>query len=345
MENQIYEKVKKEYEIKKDEIEKKKKNKIEQLFNKNPKLREIEDEKNMLAIKTTQRIITLNDINKQIEQENLSIKLKKLDKKFQNELKNMKINEDYFKVEYECDKCEDTGFVINNGKKEMCSCFKQKIINESFKQANMNKINEENFNTFDLAFFSDVSDEKKYGIKCSPRENILKIKNIALNFAESINDPDQKNLLFTGKTGLGKTFLTNAIAKNVIENTNTVIYQTAPIFMDKLMEYKFSSDQKNENKEQYNRIFDVDLLIIDDLGTETMTNNKFTELFNIINTRLLKNKKILISTNLTLKELFERYDERLMSRIIGEFTICKFVGDDIRLKKKKMLSGNIIKNV
>ena len=111
------------------------------------------------------------------------------------------------------------------------------------------------------------------------------------------------------------------------------------------MEYKFSSDQKNENKEQYNRIFDVDLLIIDDLGTETMTNNKFTELFNIINTRLLKNKKILISTNLTLKELFERYDERLMSRIIGEFTICKFVGDDIRLKKKKMLSGNIIKNV
>ena len=86
----------------------------------------------------------------------------------------------------------------------------------------------------------------------------------------------------------------------------------------------------------YNKIFEVDLLIIDDLGTETMTNNKYTELFNIINTRLLSNKKIIISTNLKLNELFSRYDERIISRLIGEFKICKFVGEDIRLKKKRI---------
>lgn len=152
-----------------------------------------------------------------------------------------------------------------------------------------------------------------------------------------ILDPKQKNLLFTGNTGLGKTFLTNAIARRVIENMNTVVYQTAPIFMDKIMEYKFSSEASKEDKEQYHKIYETDLLIIDDLGTETMTNNKYTELFNIINTRLLNNKKILISTNLTLNQLFSRYDERLVSRIIGEFTICKFIGEDIRLKKKKMV--------
>ena len=106
--------------------------------------------------------------------------------------------------------------------------------------------------------------------------------------------------------------------------------------MDKVIEYKFSYNKTGIEKEQYNKIFNVDLLIIDDLGTETMSNNKFTELFNIINTRLLKNKKMLISTNLTLKELYKEYDERVMSRLIGSFTICKFVGEDIRLKKKKI---------
>ena len=148
-----------------------------------------------------------------------------------------------------------------------------------------------------------------------------------------MDNPSQKNLLFVGNTGLGKTFLANAIAKKMLDNAKSVIYQTAPIFMDKIMEFKFS---QGADKSQYYKIFDVDLLIIDDLGTETMTNNKYTELFNIINTRLLNNKKILISTNLTLNELYERYDERVISRLIGEFRICKFVGDDIRLKKKRL---------
>ena len=157
-----------------------------------------------------------------------------------------------------------------------------------------------------------------------------------MNFVNNIDLPEQKNLLFVGNTGLGKTFLANCIAKKVLEMGKTVVYQTAPVLMDKVIEYKFSYDKDIYEKEQYNKIFYVDLLIIDDLGTETMSNNKFTELFNIINTRLLNNKKILISTNLTLNELYQQYDERVMSRLIGNFTICKFVGDDIRLKKKKI---------
>lgn len=106
--------------------------------------------------------------------------------------------------------------------------------------------------------------------------------------------------------------------------------------MDQILDYKFSYDKTESQKEKYNRIFNVDLLIIDDLGTETMNNNKFTELFNIINTRLLNNKKMVISTNLSLNDLYNRYDERILSRLIGNFTICKFIGEDIRLKKKKI---------
>ena len=337
MDNYVYKLVLKRYSDKKEEKEKEALIIKNNLFKKYPLIRELEDKKNMLAISTSKKIISLNNIDKQIEEENLALNLKKIDEKIDKELQRLNISKEDFEPKYDCDKCKDTGFVTIQGKNEYCSCFKQEVINEIFKQANMNKLQEENFNTFDIGFYSNNVDEKKYGINKSPRENIECIRNISLNFANNILNPDQKNLLFTGNTGLGKTFLTNAIAKSAIENTNSVIYQTAPIFMDKIIEYKFSSDATGFNKEQYQKIFDVDLLIIDDLGTETMTNNKFTELFNIINTRLLNNKKILISTNLTLNQLFNRYDERLMSRIIGEFIICKFIGEDIRLKKKKMI--------
>ena len=143
-------------------------------------------------------------------------------------------------------------------------------------------------------------------------------------------------MLFIGNTGLGKTFLTNCIAGRLIKNNKSVVYQTAPVLMDKIIEYKFSSKKQDKDILDYKKIFDVDLLIIDDLGTESMNNVKFTELFNVINTRILNKKKILISTNLTLNELYKEYDERVMSRLIGNFIICKFIGDDIRLKKKKL---------
>ena len=337
MDNQIILRIENEYREKSKKSILDAKLRKDKVFNQNDTLRKLEDQKNLLAIETAKKIINLSGIDKQIECDNLDLKLKKIDDKIQKELSRMKINEKYFEPIFECDKCKDTGEITLNGVTQKCTCFNQKIINEVYKQANMNKLNEENFNTFDYVFFSNVPNEKKYGMAKSPRENIDQIKKISIDFVKNIDEVKQKNLLFTGNTGLGKTFLANSIDKATIEKAHTVIYQTAPIFLDKLMEYKFSSDESEFNREQYNKIFNVDLLIIDDLGTETMTNNKFTELFNIVNTRLLNNKKILISTNLTLNQLFERYDERLMSRIIGEFTICKFIGDDIRLKKKRMI--------
>ena len=164
------------------------------------------------------------------------------------------------------------------------------------------------------------------------------IYKLSKKFIDNFEDKDQKNLLFTGNTGLGKSFLSSCIADEILKKGKTVLYQTAPVMLDTIIDYRFGKD--NVSKEMYENILNADLLIIDDLGTESINNMKFTELFNIINTRLLNSNnkviKTIISTNLSIKNLFDNYDERIVSRFIGNYNICYFFGDDIRFKNKKI---------
>ena len=122
----------------------------------------------------------------------------------------------------------------------------------------------------------------------------------------------------------------------LIKNGKTVLYQTAPVMLDTIMDYRFG--KANISKNVYDNILDVDLLVIDDLGTECINSMKFTELFNIINTRILNQNnhitKTIISTNLNIDNLFKNYDERIVSRLVGYYNICRFFGDDIRFIKK-----------
>ena len=141
----------------------------------------------------------------------------------------------------------------------------------------------------------------------------------------------------------GKTFMSNCIANEILKKGKTVLYQTAPVMLDTIIDYRFNKG--NISRDFYDNILNVDLLIIDDLGTETINNMKFTELFNIINTRLLnchKQTKTIISTNLSLDNLFSTYDERIVSRIVGNYDICYFFGDDIRFKKKRSNGTGLI---
>ena len=156
-----------------------------------------------------------------------------------------------------------------------------------------------------------------------------------MNFIENFDDVNEKNLLFTGNTGLGKTFLSSCIANELLKQRKNVLYQTAPVMLDTIIDYRFG--KSNVDKSIYDNLLTVDLLIIDDLGTECINQMKFTELFNIINTRLLNQHaitKTIISTNLSLKNLYDTYDERIVSRIVGNYHICYFFGDDIRFKKR-----------
>ena len=131
-----------------------------------------------------------------------------------------------------------------------CNCFKQEVLNYTYKQSNILKLDDENFKTFDNCYYSSKTNKEKYGIEKSPLDNIEIIKNIAIEFCKNIKCENQKNLLFTGNTGLGKTFLSNCIAKEVIDKGLNVVYQTSPILMDQILDYKFSYDKTEAQKEE-----------------------------------------------------------------------------------------------
>jgi len=329
----VYKEVQRQYDLKRQRAISEAENRKEQLKKDEPKYNDLVEKKNKLALELTKTVVRTKGIERQVAEENLEIKLKEVEKEIESLLSNLKLGKDYLKPKFECARCEDTGYINDTVR---CSCFTQRVVNITYKQNNMLKLKDENFNTFDIAYFSNKSDKSKYQSDKSPLENIDEIKKISQVFCENIHDPKQKNLLFVGKAGTGKTFMSSCIANEIVNKGYTVLYQTAPLLMDMLLEAKFASLKDEIKKEQYSNVFDVDLLIIDDLGTENLNNMKFTELFNIINTRLLKDKKTIISTNLSLAELASEYDDRVMSRLIGNYTICRFFGEDIRLKKKRM---------
>lgn len=304
-------------------------NKLKNFYLKNPELADINHKINNTSIKISKTIL-LNKNSDELKK--LKLDLEKLKKEKKSLLNKLCIKEDFFKPNYSCKLCNDTGYLINNNQ-IMCTCLKQKLLNIEYNKANISSLENQNFDNFNINLFSENIDEKKYNSNISPKDNINKIKEISENFIKNFDNPKEKNLLFTGNTGLGKTFLTNCIANEVLKNGKTVLYQTAPVMLDSIIDYRFG---KNNNF-NYNDLLNVDLLIIDDLGTESLNNMKFSELFNILNTRLLNQNnhitKTIISTNLSLNNLFKTYDERIFSRLVGYYNICRFFGDDLRYKK------------
>lgn len=234
---------------------------------------------------------------------------------------------DYLTLTYTCPDCRDTGFIGN----EKCHCFKQAMVDLLYSQSNIHEVlKKENFDTFDIRYYSEQKD-RRLGI--SPRENMQSIVNTCRDFINHF-DEQTRNLLFYGDTGVGKTFLTNCIARELLDTSHTVIYLTAFHLVDILQSNTFGSDDMDDSGENmFDYILDCDLLIIDDLGTEL--NNSFitSQLFLCINERLLARKSTIISTNLSLDELQNEYSERIFSRLISNYEIMLILGDDIRIKK------------
>lgn len=320
-----------EYEKKKFNAEINFENERNSFYNLHPDLKKLNDTLNSTALDISKAILH-NDYD-------LANKLKsdfeKLKTKKENLLKTLDIPEGAREPLYECKICKDTGFMpSDNNKSVLCNCIKQKIFDIEFNKSNIGNLEKENFSNFRLDVYSDEINEEKYNSKISPRQNIDKIKDICLSFINNFDNPNEKNLLFTGNTGLGKTFLSNCIAKEILDKKRTVLYQTAPIMLDNIIDYRFG---KSDLKEVYDNIINVDLLVIDDLGAESLNSMKIAELFNIINARLLIQndtvKKTIISTNLNMNNLFDTYNERIFSRLASYYNICRFFGNDIRLNK------------
>lgn len=308
-------------------------NRKNRIYKKYPKLYDIDENINKLSIKKTKNALLNNTDGTEIDNKISALKKEKNDL-----LKKLNIDTSFFIPNYNCKKCKDTGFINYPDKKsQMCNCLKQKLINISYNKSNLNNLQKENFNNFNLKKFSNKVNMQKYNMNLSPQENMKSIKKAALNFINNFDNPDTKNLLFTGNTGLGKTYMSNCIANELLNRGKTVLYQTSPILLETIIDNKFSKYKTSETNDFYNQVLTSDLLIIDDLGTESLNSVKLSELFTIINSRSLnlnnKITKTIISTNLSIEKIFSIYEERIGSRIAGFYDIYYFFGEDLRLNK------------
>lgn len=331
----------KEYERRKKLAFDKLEQRRNEVYLKVPRIREIDDEINLLGVRYNKLILAGLSPADAVMPE-LSEKLEKLKKEKENLLVSHGFGTGYLEISYMCGACKDTGYVEGKEGPEKCACYKQELINQLFRQSNLGLSEAENFSSFSESYYPDTVNEDRYGIKKSPREHMLNIRDKCLKFIENFESPDEKNLFFCGPTGVGKTFMAKCIAVEILKKGRTVLYQTAPVLFDIIAEYKQKAFRDEDFEDDvYKNIFDVELLIIDDLGTETQTPARYAELLNILNTRQANNLtrpcKTIISTNLDIGKLSEYYTERVTSRIIGNYALYRFVGEDIRGLKRQIL--------
>lgn len=201
MANEVLNSLLKEYEQKKIRAELDLEERKQNLYKIIPRIEEIDKELNNLGISTAKNILSNNSSKNSLN--NLKSKTASLKNEKEKILKDNGYNLDYLKPFYECKICNDTGFITDSQyRTTMCNCLKQKLLNISFNKSNISNINKENFNNFNELIFSDKIDEKKYKLNISPRQNIINIKNKSIEFIKNFDNPEQKNLLFSGSTGL-----------------------------------------------------------------------------------------------------------------------------------------------
>ncbi len=241
-------------------------------------------------------------------------------------MKEFHLPEHYFEPVYECQDCKDTGYI--NAKP--CHCLRQKMIDLIYTQSNIREILEtENFSALSFDYYSDSDTNPVTGLTSLATAKAAVAK--CHEFIEQF-DSTFSNLYFYGDTGIGKTFLSNCIAKELLDSGHSVIYFTAFQLFDILSKGVFEKDADAIMAHQ--NIFDCDLLIIDDLGTELANSFTTSQLFLCLNERILRKKSTIISTNLNMNQVADTYSERVLSRIMNYYTIIKLFGDDIRTKKR-----------
>lgn len=227
---------------------------------------------------------------------------------------------------YCCQDCKDTGFI--NGKK--CHCFKQTEYDLVFSQSHLiEDLDQFRFQDFSLNFYSTTTIDQ--ATNANARELATRAFEHSKKFADEFKHATGDNLFLYGTVGVGKTFLSNCIANQVLNAGHSVIYVTAFTLFDIFQKYVF--EKIPNSREEYQNIFNCDLLIIDDLGTELGNSFTTSQFFMCINERLLRKKSTIISTNLSLNQLLDQYSERTFSRISNNYQLLKLIGADIRLLK------------
>ncbi|MCX4339072.1 MAG: ATP-binding protein [Lachnospiraceae bacterium] len=230
---------------------------------------------------------------------------------------------DYLSPPFVCANCQDTGY--RDGIK--CHCFRRAEISLLYEQSGIAEMLQNNN-------FSHLSYEYHTG---EDRAHFEKAVETCKDFIKNF-DSDYHNLFFYGTVGTGKSFLSGCVAKELIDTGHAVIYFSATGLFDLLSAAAFDSKNREERRNAYADLYQCDLLIIDDLGTELTNQFTASQLFSLLNERALGKKAVIISTNLSLRELQDRYSDRIFSRITSNFMVCKLTGPDIRMYQKRQQS-------
>lgn len=236
---------------------------------------------------------------------------------------------DYMDPVYTCPECQDTGYRSGaDGLKVKCRCLRQQEIRILYAQSNIQELAaRENFSTLSYDYYQG--------------EDLRRFEAAVQICRDFIRDFDSgfHNLFFYGTVGTGKSFLSGCIAEELLRTGKSVIYFSASGLFETLARYSFDIRSKETLHDLYDDIYGCDMLIIDDLGTEITNSFVTSQLFSCLNERYLRGRSSLISTNLSLEELRDRYSDRIFSRITSSFTLCKLTGPDIRILKKRLANS------
>ena len=317
MDSEIFDKAQAILTLRRKKAETENEERIREINEKIPQIREI----NEVIFNTGKELISIisngrgQDISGKVEQlKQYNLGAQAMSRKI---LAEYGYPEDYLDMHYTCPKCCDRGY---NGSK-FCDCFKTICGKLAADELNKNsQLSLSSFDSFSLTYYS--------GENYSAMKKILEY---TMQYAATFT-PDSKSILMFGQTGLGKTHLSLAIANKVLEKGYGVIYDSAINILRSIEKEHFSHDHSSE---MIDLVMDTDLLILDDLGTEYETPFYNATIYNIINTRLNRRKPSIISTNLDFSGISRRYDKRVMSRIISEYSCLEFKGEDVRLQKRK----------
>ncbi len=317
----IYQAACQELEIRRRQAEETAQDNLERFFEKCPRAREIRREMGRNGANAAIAVLSGGNVREQLTQmkeQGLALK-----EEYDRLLAEHHVTQSDVTPQYQCSRCKDTGFVDGR----MCQCLKNLQRQMAFQRLSMDApLENSTFEEFSLEYYRE--DEKAY----RQMEKVLAAcKRYADNFRA-----DSPSFLFWGGTGLGKTHLSLAIAGKAIEKGFGVVYGSAQSFAVALERERFLREQDMaEDADVQSQLTDCDLLILDDLGTEASSNYVKSAFYDIINSRMMKNKPTLISTNLTMKDLEKRYTPRFTSRIAGYYSKVQFLGNDVRLQKRR----------
>ncbi len=312
--NTQYDRIFRQYEEKQRQSRLEAERRRDYVYERLPRYRELEDETASLSVAQGKKLLAGDDA----ALSELRNKLAAIKKQKAQLLSDAGLSADYLEPVFVCPDCRDTGYID----REKCHCLRQAEISLLYEQSGIQDMLKHNN-------FSLLSYEYYTGEALALFRHAV---NTCQSFIENFNS-DYRNLFFYGTVGTGKSFLSGCVAKELMDQGHSVIYFGAAGLFDLLSKVSFDAKSRDERQNTYSDLYQCDLLIIDDLGTELTNQFTASQLFSLLNERQLGKKSTLISTNFSLAELRDRYSDRIFSRITSNFEVCRLAGEDIRMHK------------